>query len=320
MDPKSAWKADRSEREIFDSYSQTVISVSKAISSSVVHIKVGQNKTPDGEGSGSGFIFTPDGFILTNSHVVHNQKYIEVALSDSRHYEGTLIGDDPDTDLAILRISESDLSAAVFGDSSRLIVGQLAVAVGNPYGFQNTLTAGVISALGRSFHSSNGRLIDNVIQTDAALNPGNSGGPLLNSHGEVIGVNTAVILSAQGLCFAIPSNTAQKVASLLIKNGKIRRGYLGIGGQNVELHRKLVRYYQLPFETGVLIINIQKSSPAEAAGLLERDIIIDYNENPVGSMDDLHSLLTEDSIGHPSRMTIIRFNEKRTLEIIPVES
>jgi S1-C subfamily serine protease len=319
MEQNTAWRSDKNEGEIFDSYSQTVISVSKAVRESVVHIKVGQDRSSE-EGSGSGFIFTPDGFILTNSHVVHGQKYIEVVLPDARHFDGTLIGDDPDTDLAIIRISESGLAEAVFGDSSRLVVGQLAVAVGNPYGFQNTLTAGVISALGRSFHSSNGRLIDNVIQTDAALNPGNSGGPLLNSRGEIVGVNTAVILQAQGLCFAIPSNTAQKVASLLIKDGKIRRGFLGIGGQNVDLHRKIVHYYQLSLETGVLIINIAKNSPAGAAGLLEGDVIIEYNENPIGSMDDLHAMLTEESIGNEARITVIRHTEKKTFAIKPAES
>ncbi len=315
--------------ELLDAYSRTVVSVSKKISASVVHIKVGQNHNhnhsqsarnygvPEAGGSGSGFIFTPDGFILTNSHVVHNEEHIEVVLTDGRRYEAGPVGDDPDTDLAVIRISESGLDAAVFGDSSRLTVGQLAVAVGNPYGFQNTLTAGVISALGRSFYSSNGRLIDNVIQTDAALNPGNSGGPLLNSLGEVIGVNTAVILQAQGLCFSIPSNTAQYVASLLMKDGKIRRGYIGIGGQNVELHRKLAHYYKLPRDTGFLVINVRKESPAEAAGIMEGDIIVEFDGKPIGSMDDLHRLLTEESIGHKKEITVIRFTEKKTMEILP---
>ncbi len=318
------------DTDLLDAYSRTVISVSKTINTSVVHIKIGQQKEnrqngnspqmPGEGGSASGFIFTPDGFILTNSHVIHNQKFIEVVLSDSRKYEGFLVGDDPDTDIAVIRISGSDFNAASFGDSSRITVGQLAVAVGNPYGFQNTLTAGVISALGRSFYTSSGRLIDNVIQTDAALNPGNSGGPLLNSHAEVIGINTALILPAQGLCFAIPGNTAKRVASLLIKDGKIRRGYLGIGGQNVDLHRKIVHYYNLPIDTGVLIINIRIKSPAEKAGLYEGDIIIEFNGNPVSTMDDLHRYLTEESIGSASRITVIRNTEKRTMDIVPSEN
>jgi S1-C subfamily serine protease len=321
--------AEGNDALALDVYSKTIISVSKAINSSVVHIKVGSTErhaggrfpVMPGEGrSASGLIFTPDGFILTNSHVVHDRKEIEVVLFDSRRYNGVLVGDDPDTDIAIIRISEADLKAASFGDSSRIIVGQLAIAVGNPYGFQNTLTAGVISALGRSFYTSNGRLIDDVIQTDAALNPGNSGGPLLNSQGEVIGINTAVILPAQGLCFAIPANTAKRVASLLMKDGKIRRAYLGIGGQNVELHRKIVHYYQLPRGTGILVINVQVKSPAEEAGLIEGDIIIEFNGKPVASMDDLHRLLTEESIGLISQISLIRNTERRTLDITPREN
>jgi S1-C subfamily serine protease len=308
----------------------TVISISKAINSSVVHIKVGSGREkyqvrqfhgmPGDGGSASGFIFTPDGFILTNSHVIHDQKVIEVVLSDSRRYQGVLVGDDPDTDIAVIRISESGLNAATFGDSCSLCVGQLAVAVGNPYGFQNTLTAGVISALGRSFYTSNGRLIDDVIQTDAALNPGNSGGPLLNSQCEVIGVNTAVILPAQGLCFAIPSNTAMMVASLLMKDGKIRRGHIGIGGQNIELHRRIVHYYNLPRDTGILVISVEIKSPAERAGLIEGDIITAFNGKPVGSMDDLHRLLIEESINKTARISVIRNTEIRTLDIVPGEN
>ena len=322
--------SEEADKKLFDSYSQAVVHANETVGPAVVHIKVnmaGRNRDDQkngaenfGEGSGSGFIFTPDGFILTNSHVVHRAQKIEVNLQDGRHYDAVIIGDDPDTDLAVIRIAASDLPAAKIGNSSRLAVGQLAVAIGNPYGFQSSVTAGVISALGRSFHSQNGRLIDDIIQTDAALNPGNSGGPLVNSNGEVIGVNTALIMQAQGLCFAIPSNTAVEVAAILIRNGKIRRGFLGIGGQNVPIHRRVVHFYNLPLDSGVLIISVEKESAAERTGLREGDLVVAFGGNPVGSMDDLHRYLSEDMIGRKTEITIIRYTDKFDLGIVPGES
>jgi S1-C subfamily serine protease len=269
-------------------------------------------------GSGSGFIFTPDGFILTNSHVVHNAGRLEVALSDGRRYEAGLVGDDPDTDLAVIRIHAPNLQAAELGASNTIRVGQLVIAVGNPYGFQCTVTAGVVSALGRSLRSNSGRLIDNVIQTDAALNPGNSGGPLVNSRGQVIGVNTAVILPAQGICFAIAINTAKYVTGLLIRHGKIRRSYLGLGGQNVAIPRHLVRRFGI--SSGVLVLSVEKGSPAERAGLAEGDLIVQLDDKPITSVDDLHLNLNQEKIGVRTALTILRRSEKIVLWALPEES
>jgi len=271
-------------------------------------------------GSGSGFIFTPDGFILTNSHVVHQATRIEVTLADGRHLLADMVGDDPDTDLAVIRINTPDLVPASLGDSRALRVGQLVIAVGNPYGFQCTVTAGVVSALGRSLRARSGRLIDNIIQTDAALNPGNSGGPLVNSAGEVIGVNTAMIRPAQGICFAIASNTARLVAGWLIRDGRIRRSYIGVAGQNVPLHRRVIRFYDLPLETGVLVVSIEKNSPAERAGLREGDLIVGFNDQPIGSVHDLHKILVGEQIGVSASLTVIRHTEKLELPILPAES
>ena len=271
-------------------------------------------------GNGSGFIFTPDGFILTNSHVVHQASKIEIALSDGRRFEADLVGDDPDTDLAVVRINGSNFVPSPLGDSQKIRVGQLVIAIGNPYGFQYTVTSGVVSALGRSLRSMSGRLIDNIIQTDAALNPGNSGGPLVNSHGKVIGVNTAMILAAQGICFAIAINTAKFVAGKLIKEGRIRRSYIGLGGQTVTLHRRLVRFYRLRSETGVLVVSVEEKSPAQRAGLVEGDVIIGFEDQPIAAIDDLHKVLTEERVGMKTGITIIRRTEKVVLEIVPEES
>jgi len=265
-------------------------------------------------------VFTPDGFILTNSHVVHNADRIEVTLSDGRLFQAQMIGEDPATDLAVIRINAPNLLAAELGDSKSIRVGQLVVAIGNPYGFQCTVTAGVISALGRSLRSQSGRLIDDVIQTDAALNPGNSGGPLVTSRGDVIGVNTAIILPAQGICFAIAINTAKYVAGLLIRNGKIRRGYIGVAGQNIPLHRRLVRFHNLPVESGVAVISVEKNSPAQRAGLSEGDVIVGYGDHPISSIDDLHRLLTEEQVGAKVPLTILRRSEKTVFHVIPEES
>jgi S1-C subfamily serine protease len=243
-----------------------------------------------------------------------------VTLSDGRSFEARLIGEDPDTDLAVIRIDGDHLVPATLGDSKSIRVGQLVVAIGNPYGFQCTVTAGVISALGRSLRSQSGRLIDDVIQTDAALNPGNSGGPLVNSRGDVIGVNTAVILPAQGLCFATAINTAKFVAGLLLRNGKIRRGQIGVAGQNVVLHRRQVLHYNLAVSSGILVVSLESNGPAERAGLKEGDVIVAYGKHPVSSIDDLHRLLTEEQVGAKVGLTVLRGGEKKTLEVVPEES
>jgi S1-C subfamily serine protease len=245
---------------------------------------------------------------------------LNVTLSDGRRLSASIVGDDPSTDLAVIRISAPGLAAARLGDSERIRVGQLAIAIGNPYGFQYSVTAGVVSALGRSLRSSSSRLIDNVIQTDAALNPGNSGGPLVNSNGEVIGVNTAVILPAQGICFAVAINTAKFVAGQLIQNGRMRRAYLGVGGQTVEIPRALVRAQQLKHETGVLVISVEPSSPAERAELREGDVIVALDDNPVRSVDDLHRLLTDARIGSRCKIDLLRQSQKRTLSVLAQEA
>lgn len=322
--------ASYSDDELLDAYSQAVVSASEAVSPAVVNIEVRQYVSNrrmrsgafprETQGSGSGFLFTPDGFILTNSHVVHRASQIEVTLSDGRRLRAEPIGDDPDTDLAVVRITASDLVSARLGDSDSIRAGQLAIAIGNPYGFQYTVTAGVVSALGRSLRSRSGRLIDNIIQTDAALNPGNSGGPLINSRGEVIGVNTAVILPAQGICFAIAVNTAKWVAGRLIRDGRIRRSYIGIGGQNVNIPRLTSKMNNLAVKSGILVLSIEEKGPGRAASIIEGDVIVGFDNHPVSGIDDLHRLLTEEKVGVKSQLVIIRGSEKRELSVIPAES
>src|SRR3984893_10591508 len=315
---------------LMDAYSRAVITLSEKVSPSVVYIEVQQpvrsrrgnapRSPQEARGSGSGFIFTPDGFLLTNSHVVHGARRIEVTVADGRKYEADLIGDDPDTDLAVIRINAPNLVPAYLGEAQKIRVGQLVVAIGNPYGFQYSVTAGVVSALGRSLRAQSGRLMDAVIQTDAALNPGNSGGPLVNSRGEVIGVNTAMILPAQGISFATSIDTAKFVASRLIRDGKVSRSYIGLAGQNVPLPRRVVRYYHLAVESGVLVVSFEGNSPARNAGLREGDIIVGFDDHPTAGIDDLHKLLTEERIGHKSSLVVTRGTEKLRLEVIPEES
>ncbi len=311
---------------LLDAYSKAVVSASEKVSPSVVKIDVVQSapRTRSGgpgerQGGGSGFVFTPDGLILTNSHVVHDARRVVVALADGRHFPATTIGDDPATDLAVIRIEGPGLIAAPLGDSQKLRVGQLAIAIGNPYGFQYTVTAGVVSALGRSLRSYSGRLIDDVIQTDASLNPGNSGGPLVTSDGVVVGVNTATIMGAQGLCFAIGINTAKFVASRLLTDGRIRRSYIGVSAQTAPLHRRVVRFYDLPQESGIVVIAVEENSPAKRAGIREGDIIIALDGKAVAGVDDLHRLLTDARVGERTPMTLLRWTEKIDLSVVPEE-
>src|SRR5262245_39769406 len=307
------------DAELLDAYSRAVVRAVDAVAPAVVNVEVRRGGRGGG-GSGSGFVFTPDGFTLTNSHVVQGARRVEVRLSDGRSCSADVVGDDPDTDLAVLRFAAPGLVPVRFGDSRRLRPGQLVVAIGNPYGFQASVTAGVVSALSRSLRSQSGRLMDDLIQTDAALNPGNSGGPLVSSRGEVVGVNTAVIRPAQGLCFAIPIHTAEFVAGRLIKDGKIRRAWLGIGGQTVPFSRNQVRFHRLAVESGVLVVSVEKGSPAEAAGLGEGDVIVAFAGEAVGGIDDLHRRLTDGPIGTRVLLTILRRAEKREVGIEPRES
>jgi S1-C subfamily serine protease len=319
-----------SDAALLDAYSQAVVGAAESISPSVVKIDVAQSgKNRSGEprerqGGGSGFVFTPDGLVLTNSHVVHGATRIDVSLPDGQRFPAHIVGDDSATDLAVIRIGlpsndAPHLVAAPLGDSQRLRVGQLAIAIGNPYGFQYTVTAGVVSALGRSLRSYSGRLIEDVIQTDASLNPGNSGGPLVTSDGHVIGVNTATIMGAQGLCFAIGINTAKFVAGRLLRDGRIRRSYIGVEAQTAPLHRRVVRFYDLPSESGVIVMSVEDGSPAQKAGLREADVIIALDGKPVAGVDDLHRLLADARMGAVSVLTVLRHTEKLELKIVPEE-
>lgn len=315
---------------LLDAYSQAVVGAAEAISPSVIKIDVAQlsrnrsGESRERQGGGSGFVFTPDGLALTNSHVVHAATRIHVSLPDGQRFPAHIVGDDPATDLAVIRINlpsndSPHLVAAPLGDSQRLRVGQLAIAIGNPYGFQYTVTAGVVSALGRSLRSYSGRLIEDVIQTDASLNPGNSGGPLVSSDGRVVGVNTATIMGAQGLCFAIGINTAKFVAGRLLRDGRIRRSYIGVEAQTVPLLRRVVRFYDLPKESGVIVISVENGGPAQEAGLREADVIIALEDKPVAGVDDLHRLLTDVRVGSLSELTVLRHTEKLELKVRPAE-
>ena len=327
--PIPAPEPESSSDEFLDAYSRAVIHAVEAVGPSVVSIEV-QHPEPKSRraamppqprgGSGSGFVFTPDGFILTNSHVVHGASSILVRFPDGSSYGADLIGDDPETDLAVVRISAPHLIPAILGDSNAIRVGQLVVAMGNPYGFQATVTSGVVSALGRSLRSRSGRLIDNVIQTDAALNPGSSGGPLVTTQGEVIGVNSAMIMPAQGICFAIAVNTAKLVAAQLIRQGRVRRSAIGLAGQSVALARKVARFHRLPVESGVRVESVEAESPAERAGLKPGDVIVAFGDSPVRGIDDLQARLTEREVGVSSPLTVVRGVEVVTMDVVPRES
>lgn len=313
------------DASLLDAYSRAVVSAVEAVAPTVAFIEVTQKvrsrgNTGEAHGSGSGFVFTPDGFILTNSHVVHGASSIRASFPDGRSFRAQLVGDDPATDLAVLRVDAPGLIAARLGDSKQIRPGQIAIAIGNPYGFQHTVTAGVVSALGRSLRSRNGRLMDDIIQTDAALNPGNSGGPLVSSDGQVIGVNTATIMPAQGICFAIGINTAKFVATALIRDGRIKRGYLGVVGQTQPLSRLMRRYHGLEQDSGVLVISVEPGSPAERAGVKARDLLIGYEDTVITGVDDLQKLLTEARIGVPGKWVVLRATEMLKLTVVPQEA
>jgi S1-C subfamily serine protease len=304
------------DADLLDAYSRAVMRAVDTVGPAVV-------KIDSGRGGGSGVIFTPDGFILTNSHVVQGTGSLKVILPDGRSMRADLIGQDADTDLAVVRVTDPEGGTfpwATLGDSRAIRPGQVAIAIGNPYGFQHSVTAGVISALGRSLRARSGRLMDDIIQTDASLNPGNSGGPLVNTHGEVIGINTAMILPAQGLCFAIASNTARFVAARLMRDGCIRRSYIGVAGQNVPIPRGLARAHQLAVSSGVLVVSVEAGSPAAAGGLLDGDIILAFSGEPIAAIDDLHRRLSEDRIGKASVVTVLRGLERRQITLTPTES
>jgi S1-C subfamily serine protease len=312
------------DADLLDAYSKAVVSAADRVSPAVVKLDVKRRvETRGGQrevaGSGSGFLFTPDGLILTNSHVAGGASRIKVALPDGQLFEASLVGDDPHTDLAVIRVSGSKLPTASLGSSRTVRVGQLAIAIGNPFGFECTVTAGVVSALGRSLRSQSGRLIDDVIQTDAALNPGNSGGPLVSPSGEVIGVNTAIIAAAQGICFATSIDTAKLVVGQLLRHGRVRRGYIGLAGQNTPLPRRVVRHFDLPVESGVRVMWVELGSPAAAAGIEEGDVIVAWDGRAVARIDDLHRLLSEEYLERPADVTLVRQAHRLVRRVTPVE-
>jgi S1-C subfamily serine protease len=318
--------ASLDDEALLDAYSRTVVKVAERVSGSVVQIKAykpsraqAERQRGGGYGTGSGFIISSDGYVATNCHVVNGARRLEVNLQDGRAYQAELVGLDPATDLAVLRIDAERLSSTRFGDSDRLRVGQIAIAIGNPYGFQYSLTAGVVSALGRTLRSESGRLIDDVIQTDAALNPGNSGGPLVDSQGLVIGVNTAVILPAQGLCFAVAANLAKYVVGKLILEGKVRRAYIGIAGQNVAAPERLRGELGLDASTLVMVQQVEAHGPADMAALQTGDLLIAFDSKPISGIDDLHKLLDENAIGRRAELLIVRRGRKERLTIVPAE-
>ena len=314
----SARRDTTDDQDLLDAYSRAVIDAVDAVGPAVASIEAGPAR-------GSGFIFTPDGLLLTNSHVVGSAVPLRVSLADGRSFRGDVIGDDPETDLAVLRLdappagTSAPLPWATLGDSRTVRVGQVAIAIGNPYGFQHTVTSGIVSALGRSLRSRTGRLMDDIIQSDAPLNPGNSGGPLVTTRGEVIGVNTAMIQGAQALSFAIGSNTVRFVAARLIRDGCVRRSYVGLGGQNVVVPRTLARAHRIAAASGILVTSVEPGSPAANAGFRERDIVLAFAGTPVTGVDGLHRLLTEDRIGVPAAVVVLRKGARRQLVVVPRE-
>jgi S1-C subfamily serine protease len=315
-----------SDGPLFDAYSEAVVRAVERTGPAVVHLEVelARGRRPGAPGappagSGSGLIFTPDGFALTNSHVVHGAVSIRATLPDGAQHAAEVVGDDPDTDLAVLRLSATGLPAVELGDSAALRPGQLVIAIGNPLGFQATVTAGVVSALGRSMRAQSGRLIEGIIQTDAALNPGNSGGPLVDSRGQVVGINTAVIAGAQGICFAVPVNTARFVIPRLIREGRVRRSWIGIAGQSIRLSRRRVQLSQLRADGAVLVTEVAPGGPADRAGLRPRDIIVRIGDTSIIGVDDLQRMLTDEVIGRSTEVVLLRDGALRTLTVVPAE-
>jgi len=319
----SAEPRSPSDAELRDAYSAAVIAAVERVAPAVVHLKVAhrrRGRSSPREGAGSGFLITPDGYLITNSHVAGGATAIEVTLPDGRRVDADIVGDDPDSDLAVLKIGAPDLAFCRLGDSARVRVGQIAIAIGSPYGFAHTVTAGIISALGRSMRARTGRLVDNVLQTDASLNPGNSGGPLVDARGEVIGVNTAVIMPAQGICFAIAASTAERVAVALIRDGRIRRAWLGIGGQTLALPRRYVRHFNLSDESGVRVDTVEADSPAAIAGVLRGDVIVALDDAAIADVDALQRRLTSDAIGRAIAIGVLRGDRRLALSAVPIES
>jgi S1-C subfamily serine protease len=307
---------DPQEQEALDAYSKVVVRVAELLRPAVVNLRGGRGRRG---GSGSGILFTPDGLLLTNHHVVAGQERMRVRLGDGRELGGRVVGNDPWTDLAVVQAEESKLPHAQLGDSSRLRVGQLVVAIGSPLGFESTVTAGVISALGRTLRSITGHLVDNVIQTDAALNPGNSGGPLVDSRGQVIGINTAIVQPAQGLCFAIPINMAKHILPQLLKHGRVVRGYLGLHARNVPLPRSLAHRFQLTQTGAVEVMAIEPGGPADQAGILEEDLIVSLGEQETTGVDDLHKLLTQLPIDVPAPVVLLRRDRLLNRLVLPTD-
>ena len=305
---------------LLDAYSRAVSGAVARVAPAVAHVRVERAKGQGREGSGSGFLITPDGYLVTNSHVASGAKAIEVTLPDGRTADAQIVGDDPDSDLAVLKVQANDFAWVRFGDSSGVRVGQVAIAVGSPFGFQHTVTAGIVSALGRSMRAQTGRLLDNVLQTDASLNPGNSGGPLVDARGDVIGVNTAVIMGAQGICFAIASSTAERVAIALIRDGRVRRARMGVGGQTLPLPRRIVRHFALPRDSGVRIETVEDDSPAAAAGLARGDVIVALDGVPVPDVDTLQRLMAADAIARPVDVLLVRRDRTLNVVVTPGES
>ncbi len=317
--PAAASAGTERDADLLDAYSRAVTSVVARVAPAVAHVRVEARRGARRDGAGSGFLITPDGYLLTNSHVAGDAGAIEITLADGRSAAASGVGDDPASDLAVLKVGAPDLAWLRLGDATKVDVGQMAHAIGSPYGFQHSVTAGIVSALGRSMRAQTGRLLDNVIQTDAALNPGNSGGPLVDSRGDVIGVNTAVILPAQGICFAIAASTAERVAIALIREGRVRRAWLGVGGQTMPLPRRIVRHFDLPRDTAVRIDSVEAGSPATRAGRQRGDVVVAAGGVPIADVDDLQRALGGEAIGRETLLTVVRRDRKLALAVVPRE-